>query len=58
MTIEFDCEGCGVHVVAIVIDAVPGHHLCSVCAWLCEFVTDTEEMMAIRARMGWIERES
>jgi hypothetical protein len=53
--IEFDCEGCGVHVFAAGIDTVPGHGLCAVCAWLCEFVTDPEEMMAIRARSRQIE---
>ena len=36
--VEYDCEGCGVHVVALGIAARPGHGFCSVCDWLNDHV--------------------
>jgi hypothetical protein len=54
--IEYDCEGCGVHVIAIGIDAAPSHQFCGVCEWLCEFVTDPEEIEAIRKRCPFADR--
>lgn len=36
MTVEFDCEGCGIHVVAIVAEEIPAHGLCATCAFVCE----------------------
>jgi hypothetical protein len=50
--IEFDCEGCGVHVFAFGRDTVPLTHLCATCEWLCEFVPDPEELMAVRRRLA------
>lgn len=44
MTVEFHCEGCGVHVAAFGINRPPLHQFCAVCAWLCEHVPDPEEM--------------
>ena len=38
MPVEYDCEGCGVHVVALGIVAPPGHGFCSICDWLNDFV--------------------
>ena len=52
--IEFDCEGCGLHVYAFGIDTVPKHHFCAACAWLCEFVPDPEEMEQIRRHGGGV----
>ena len=40
--IEFDCEGCGGHVVATGRDTIPRSGLCATCEWLCEFVPDPE----------------
>lgn len=31
--VEFDCEGCGVHVTGFGRDTPPASHLCSVCEW-------------------------
>jgi hypothetical protein len=55
MSVEFDCEGCAARVFDAGRDTVPRHSFCCVCEWLCEFVTDPEEMQAIRERQGWIE---
>jgi hypothetical protein len=49
--VEFDCEGCGVHVVQLGRDAVPVSCMCAVCEWLCEHIPDPVEMMAARRRM-------
>jgi hypothetical protein len=49
--IEFDCEGCGVHVVDLGTVEVPESRLCAVCGWLCEFVPDPVEMMEMRKRL-------
>lgn len=49
---EWDCEGCGVHVYALGVEAPPAHQMCAVCAWLCEFMADDPEgMVALRARL-------
>ena len=45
--VEFDCEGCGVHVLSFGRDRVPVSHLCATCEWLCEFVPDPDEFWAI-----------
>lgn len=55
--IEFDCEGCGYHVFACGIARVPAHGLCDTCAWLCEYMPDPEEMMALRAMLPALDRE-
>jgi hypothetical protein len=49
--VEFDCEGCGVHVIAFGIEAAPRHQMCATCAWMCEFVPDPVEMMELRNRV-------
>ena len=36
--VEFDCEGCGVHVHALGIVARPSHGFCSICEWLNDFI--------------------
>lgn len=45
-TIEFDCEGCGNHVIQFGGDK-PASQLCSVCAWLCEHIPDPAEMIEL-----------
>lgn len=55
MTIEYDCEGCGMYITNTSRDTVPVSRLCMMCEWLCEFVPDPEEMMALRRRQGLIE---
>jgi hypothetical protein len=52
--IEFDCEGCGWHVIAVGLDRVPKHGFCATCAWMQEFITDPEEMMRVRK---WMDPE-
>jgi hypothetical protein len=49
---EFDCEGCGVHVVAFDIIDPSAHGFCASCAWLCEHVPDPVEMMECRLTLG------
>jgi hypothetical protein len=49
--VEFDCEGCGIHVYAFGRNRVPVSHLCATCEWLCEHVPDPVEMMVMRKRM-------
>lgn len=48
---EFDCEGCGMHVVAFGIDKPLPHQFCSTCAWLCEHVPNPGEMWQIYTRL-------
>lgn len=52
--IEYDCEGCGIHVYAYGRDAAPMTGFCGTCEWLCEHVPDPEEMMAIRVEHDWL----
>lgn len=51
-TCEFNCEGCGLRVVVFGATQQPAHGFCSVCAWLCEFVPDPEEMMSVRRALA------
>lgn len=46
--VEWDCEGCGLHVIGFGMAAKPRHGLCALCAWLCEHVPDPDEMMRTR----------
>jgi hypothetical protein len=48
---EFDCEGCGVHVVALGLAEPPAHGFCCQCAFLCEYVPDPVEMWAVYQRL-------
>lgn len=53
-SVGFDCEGCGLHVLAFGIEKPPVHGFCAQCAWMCEFVPDPEEMMEMRRHAaGW-----
>ena len=49
---EYDCEGCGAHVIVVGRETVPGSGLCSVCEWLCEFVPDPDEFWAAYRRLA------
>ena len=49
--IEFDCEGCGIHVFSFGDETVPTSHLCGTCAFLCEFVPDPVEFWAAYQRL-------
>lgn len=51
MELEWDCEGCGYHVIALGMDQIPAHRFCSVCAFLCEFV-DPAELDSVMARLN------
>jgi hypothetical protein len=50
--IEYDCEGCGVHVVGLGRDSVPKSGLCGVCEWYNEHVPDAEEMIRVMRLTG------
>jgi hypothetical protein len=54
--VEFDCEGCGVHVIAFGITARPRHGFCAVCAWLTEFI-DPSELDRVRRRLGLSQQD-
>ena len=49
---EWDCEGCGVHVVAFGINQQPIHGFCATCAWLSQFVEPHEIMDVLRRCEG------
>lgn len=55
--IEYDCEGCGVHVFGFGRDTVPKSCMCAGCAWLCEFVPDPIEMWRIYQNMQDLSRD-
>jgi hypothetical protein len=48
--VEYDCEGCGVHVYAF-RETVPVSRMCATCEWMCEHVPDPEEMMRLRKQL-------
>jgi hypothetical protein len=50
--IEFDCEGCGVHVVDLGSVTAPASRQCVVCEWLCKFVLDPDEFWSAYRRMA------
>jgi hypothetical protein len=52
MTVEYDCEGCGVHVYLVGQDKVPVSQLCKTCEWLCEFADDLTEMMQMHDKLN------
>lgn len=56
--IEFDCEGCGVHVVGFFgRETVPTNHFCASCAWLCESGFNLQEFWELYQRIKARERE-
>jgi hypothetical protein len=57
LRVEFDCEGCGTHVVIFGVSAPRESGFCATCAWLCEFVRDPEDMMRLRAWLKLLEPE-
>jgi hypothetical protein len=48
MAIEYTCEGCGVRVSALAVFQPPAHGFCVQCAFLCEFIPEPAEMLAVR----------
>jgi hypothetical protein len=48
--IEFDCEGCGVHVVDLGSVTAPTSRQCVTCEWLCKFIRDPVEFWAAYQR--------
>ena len=48
MAVEFACEGCGVRVALLSVYRPPSHGFCVQCAFLCEYIPDPVEMMAVR----------
>jgi hypothetical protein len=39
--VEFDCEGCGVHVIDVSNDCIPASHWCSTCGFIHWAVHDS-----------------
>ena len=48
MAVKYVCEGCGVCVVALSVSEPPAHGFCVQCAFLCDYIPDPAEMMAVR----------
>jgi hypothetical protein len=56
--LEFDCEGCGAHVITFV--EMPKRHFCAVCAWADEYLdpSDFDAFISSRKRLGmWVIRD-
>lgn len=52
---EYDCEGCGVHVISFGYARVSSSGLCSLCEWLCEHIPDPVLMEDFRRRQGLLD---
>jgi hypothetical protein len=48
MAVEYACEGCGMWVAALSVSQPPAHGFCVQCAFLCEYIPDPGEMLAVR----------
>jgi hypothetical protein len=48
IAIEYICEGCGMRVAALPVFQPPAHGFCVQCAFLCEYISDPGEMLALR----------
>ena len=57
MPVEYRCEGCGVQVTALGTFERPAHGFCVQCAFLCAYVPDPVEMMAMRKALDVDRRE-
>jgi hypothetical protein len=55
--VEYTCEGCGVHVVSLALSYPPANGFCVQCAFLCEFIPDPREMLAVRKSLD-VERKA
>jgi hypothetical protein len=51
MTAEWDCEGCGLHSVAVDGLQPPAHRLCSCCAWVSVHIPP-QEIADVMRRIG------
>jgi len=49
--VEFDCEGCGVHVATFGPEVIPKNHMCATCEWACEHIPDPDEFWEFIKRM-------
>jgi hypothetical protein len=45
--VEWDCEGCGCHIIAFGIARIPSHQLCGSCLWFCEYL-NPEDIAEVR----------
>jgi hypothetical protein len=50
MSCEFDCAQCGVHVLAVGVDAVPPGQRCGICQWLDD-IPDEAAREQLRRRL-------
>jgi hypothetical protein len=48
IAVEYTCEGCGVRVMTLAVFRPPAHGFCIQCAFLCAYVPDPVEMVALR----------
>jgi hypothetical protein len=48
MAVEYTCEGCGVRVSALALFQPPTHGFCVQCAFICAFIPEPAEMLAVR----------
>jgi hypothetical protein len=57
MAVEYSCEGCGVRVITLAVFRPPAHGFCIQCAFLCAYVPDPVEMVALRKALDADRRE-
>jgi hypothetical protein len=57
MAVEYRCEGCGVRVTTLPVSRPPAHGFCFQCAFLCAYVPDPVEMVALRKALDADRRE-
>jgi hypothetical protein len=57
MAVEYSCEGCGVRVMTLPVFRPPAHGFCIQCAFLCAYIADPVEMVALRKALDADRRE-
>jgi hypothetical protein len=57
MAVTYSCEGCGVSVTSLALFKPPAHGFCIQCAFLCAYVPDPVEMVAMRKALDADRRE-
>lgn len=51
--VEFHCEGCGYHVIAVTKNTIPKHYYCEICLWMHKHVPDAEEFWKMYNYLRW-----
>jgi hypothetical protein len=52
MSVEFICEGCGAHVVALSIERIPSNHWCATCGFIHWSVKDSIVRRELLVHLG------